>query len=126
LGFAVVSDEVRNLATRSSTESQKIHAVIENAVKEAEYGISVTDSTHESFKDILKTVENTMSVISEVTLSSNEQKEAVEQIKVAMSEVDLVTQNLAMNSAEISSSAESLSEQVKQTNNIVKNIHQMI
>jgi methyl-accepting chemotaxis protein len=126
LGFAVVSDEVRNLATRSSTESKKIHEVIENAVKEAQSGIVITEDTFKSFKEIVKKVDETMDVILENTNASNEQKEAIEQIRISMTQVDQVTQNLSSSSEEISTSANKLASEVKESNKIVTNISQMV
>jgi methyl-accepting chemotaxis protein len=126
LGFAVVSEEVRNLANRSASESKKIHDVIENAVKEAQNGIYITKTTFESFEDIVKKVDETMEVIRENTKSSQEQKDAVEQIKNAMVQVDTVTQKLSVSSQEISASAEDLTNRVKDSNKIVISVSKMV
>jgi methyl-accepting chemotaxis protein len=126
LGFAVVSEEVRNLATRSANESNKIHEVIEQAVIQAQNGTQIANSTNESFKQIVNKIKITMDVISETTLSSKEQQSAIEQLRKAILEVDQVTQNLSTNSEEVSALAEELNSQANSTNLVVKDISQMI
>jgi methyl-accepting chemotaxis protein len=126
LGFAVVSEEVRNLATRSSQESQKIHEVIEKAVEQTQNGTKIADITNESFKDIVVKIEDTMSLIDSNIISSSEQKEAIEQLRRAMMEVEQVTQNLSASSEEISAMSTELSNQTTSTNKVVENISKMI
>jgi methyl-accepting chemotaxis protein len=126
LGFAVVSEEVRNLATRSANESSKIHEVIEQAVAQAQNGTKIAQSTNESFKQIVTKIKTTMDVISETTISSKEQQSAIEQLRKAMLEVDQVTQNLSTNSEEVSALAEELNSQANSTNSVVKDISKMI
>jgi methyl-accepting chemotaxis protein len=122
LGFAVVSEEVRSLATRSTNEAKKIHSVIEKAVEESEKGIIVANNTNESFNIIVNKIKTTMELIGLTTISSKEQREAIEQLKTSILEVDKVTQQLSVNSEEISGMAESLNKEAISTNKIIKQI----
>jgi methyl-accepting chemotaxis protein len=126
LGFAVVSEEVRNLATRSSQESQKIHEVIEKAVEQTQNGTKIADITNESFKDIVVKIEDTMSLIDSNIISSKEQKDSIEQLRNEMMKVDEVTKSLSLNSEQVSTQVEQLNLQSISTNNVVLDISKMI
>jgi methyl-accepting chemotaxis protein len=126
LGFAVVSEEVRNLATRSSQESQKIHEVIEKAVEQTQNGTKIADITNESFKDIVVKIEDTMSLIDSNIISSKEQKDSIEQLRNEMMKVDEVTKNLSLSSEQVSTQVEQLNLQSISTNNVVLDISKMI
>jgi methyl-accepting chemotaxis protein len=126
LGFAVVSEEVRSLATRSATESSKIRKVIDESVQYATVGDQVAKETKESFEDILSSIEDTINIINNVTVSASEQKEAIEQMKSAILGVDNVTQKLSVNSEQIAASSEELTEQVNNTNEVVLKLSQSV
>jgi methyl-accepting chemotaxis protein len=126
VGFAVVAEEVRSLATRSADEAQKIHEVIEKAVSQSEKGIKVANDTNESFKIIVSKITHTMELIADATHSSNDQKEGIEQLKSAILEVDKVTQQLSVNSEEISGMADNLSRETRNSNQMVDNLAKMI
>jgi methyl-accepting chemotaxis protein len=122
LGFAVVSEEVRNLANRSASESNKIRSVIEQSVEYAKTGDEVSKDTTNSFEDILDSIKETISVIEQVTAASSEQKEAINQIKSAIVSVDHSAQELSANSEELAASSEQLMEQAKSTSEILERL----
>jgi methyl-accepting chemotaxis protein len=122
LGFAVVSEEVRSLATRSTDEAKKIHSVIEKAVEQSKKGIVVANNTNESFESIVGNIDSTMKLIQKTKVSSNEQQDAIKQLRTSILEVDKVTQQLSVNSEEISGMAESLNKESISTNKIIQNI----
>jgi methyl-accepting chemotaxis protein len=126
LGFAVVSEEVRNLATRSSGESVKIREVIQSNIDYTNEGISLSEKTNESFEIIMKNIESSAKVRQETTISSKEQKNAIEQLKIAMMEVDSVAQSLSSSSEQISALSEQLSAQASNTNEVVTDIGRMV
>jgi methyl-accepting chemotaxis protein len=126
LGFAVVSEEVRNLATRSATESQKIHEVIEKAVEQSNRGIEISKQTGQSFEDIVDKIKSTMKLISQTTISSKEQKEAIEQLRRAIVGIEQGTQSLSASSEEIAASSEELNAQAHSTNDIVAHLNKLI
>jgi methyl-accepting chemotaxis protein len=126
LGFAVVSEEVRNLATRSADESNKIREVIEKAVNQANNGTVAVNNTNESFNEIMNKIKQTMEVINETSLSSQEQKDSIEQLRRAILAVDTVTQNLSLNSDNLAKNAEDLNSQANFTYKIVTDISKMV
>jgi methyl-accepting chemotaxis protein len=119
LGFAVVSDEVRNLATRSATEANKIHNVISKAVEQANKGTVITDNTNESFNEIFEKTKDMMTLINENSVASKEEKTAIEQLQFAMTEVDNVAQTLSVSSDKMEHITEDLREQARIINDSI-------
>jgi methyl-accepting chemotaxis protein len=119
LGFAVVSDEVRNLATRSATEANKIHNVISKAVEQANKGTVITDNTNESFNEIFEKTKDMMKLINENSVASKEEKTAIEQLQFAMTEVDNVAQTLSVSSDKMEHITEDLREQARIINDSI-------
>jgi methyl-accepting chemotaxis protein len=126
LGFAVVSEEVRSLATRSADEAKKIHEVIQKAVNKSKQGIIVANNTNDSFKLIVDKINATMSLIQCTTQASQEQKLSIEQLKNTMTEVDSVTHKLSVNSEEISGMSTSLHNETKNSKDVISELVKMI
>jgi methyl-accepting chemotaxis protein len=126
LGFAVVADEVRNLSQRSTNEAVKIHQVIEKSVVQAQAGVEIANKTNSSFEIILENIHASAIVREQTLISSQEQQTAIEQLRRAMIEVDTVTQQLAVDSEQISEMADDLNYQTSTTNQIVNDINRMV
>jgi methyl-accepting chemotaxis protein len=126
LGFAVVADEVRNLSQRSTNEAVKIHNVIEKSVEQAKLGVEIATKTNNSFEIILENIHSSAIVREQTLISSQEQQTSIEQLRRAMLEVDRVTQQLALDSEQISEMADTLNYQTSTTNTIVNDISKMV
>jgi len=79
-GFSVVAEEIRRLAESSSASSQVIVARIEEMVELISNGVDSTQASDRSFKDILKGVENTDSIIGQISNAMREQQTGAEGI----------------------------------------------
>lgn len=126
LGFAVVADEVKSLAQRSAEASNEIATIIEASIKQTSNGTKIAKDTFVSFEDILTNVQNTAELITSINLSSKEQSDGMNQISMAMGEVDHVTQQNAATSEEASASAEELNAQALSMNDIVNTMATMV
>jgi methyl-accepting chemotaxis protein/methyl-accepting chemotaxis protein-2 (aspartate sensor receptor) len=111
LGFAVVAEEVKNLAQRSATAAKETASIIEESIEQIKQGNQIAKETNESFADILDKVKKTSNIIGEIAISVNEQAEGMNQISGAMGQIDQVTQQNAANSEEVAASAEELNAQ---------------
>ncbi len=111
LGFAVVADEVRNLAQRAANSAKETGAVIEEALTQIKKGSEIANLASASFKEIDDKAKKVSDLIGEVTLSSKEQAEGMNQLSIAMSQIDQVTQQVAANSEEAAAAAEELNAQ---------------
>jgi methyl-accepting chemotaxis protein len=126
VGFAVVAEEVRSLASRSASEAVKIHHVIEKSVEESENGLEVAMKTNKAFDEILDNIKSSIMIRENTSSSAREQKNAIDQLKQAILEVDKITQELSLNSKDMSQMAINLSHQIEDNDTIVNNISKMI
>jgi methyl-accepting chemotaxis protein len=112
-GFAVVAEEVRNLAQRSATAARNTSALIEESVKNAQGGVSISQEVAEIFRVIVEGSLKVTEVIAEIATASNEQSKGIDQLNVAVSQVNTVTQQNASNSEQSAGAAESLRSQAE-------------
>ncbi|PPX95186.1 methyl-accepting chemotaxis protein, partial [Cronobacter sakazakii] len=122
-GFAVVASEVRNLAQRSSAAAKEIKELIEQSGTHITSGSEKVSRAGESMKAIINSVNQVSVLMSELALSTGEQSRGIEQINLAVNQMDAVTQQNAALVEEASSAAMSLKEQshlLKQTVDIFK------
>jgi methyl-accepting chemotaxis protein len=96
-GFAVVAQEVRALAQRSAEAAKEIKALIANSSSQVERGVRLVGATGEVLSDIAAKVAQIDALISEIAQSSQEQSTGLNQVNVAVNQMDQVTQqNAAM------------------------------
>ncbi len=125
-GFAVVAEEVRNLAMRSADAARNTAGLIEGAQKNADEGVAVTNEVAKSLKSIQEGAAKVASLINEITNATKEQATGLGQINTAVSEMDKVVQQNAANSEESASAAEELSAQALEVKNIVAELTAMV
>jgi methyl-accepting chemotaxis protein len=111
LGFAVVAEEVKNLAGRSAKAAQETADIIETSIQQVNQGNTIAKETDEAFSDILDKIQKTSNLIGEIAISSKEQSEGMRQISQAMGQIDDVTQQNAAASEEAAAAAEELNAQ---------------
>lgn len=110
-GFAVVATEVRNLAQRSSVAAKEIKELIELSGRQVLVGSDRVTSAGESMQRIINSVKQVSELMSEIALSTGEQSRGIDQINLAVAQMDTVTQQNAALVEEASTAAYSLKEQ---------------
>lgn len=110
-GFAVVADEVRNLAQRSAQAARDTTSLIEGTVARVRHGSEIAITLDASFKHIEDGAKNVGRLIQEITAATNEQAQGVDQVNTAVAQMDKVTQQNAANAEESASASEELSSQ---------------
>jgi len=110
-GFAVVADEVRNLAQRCANAAKDTTALIENSVARAKEGTSVVDAAGRALQAIIGDVTKVAELLDGISKASQEQAQGVEQITTAVAQIDKVTQQNAASAEEAASAAEQLTAQ---------------
>ena len=107
--FAVVAGEVRRLAERTRDSAEEIKAIVgeiqsathssvlatEQGVKEVETGVALATGARGSLEQIIQMVDRTTTAIRQITLATQQQQSASEQIVQTMREVAVVTSEAA-------------------------------
>ncbi|MDP2759712.1 MAG: methyl-accepting chemotaxis protein [Sideroxyarcus sp.] len=110
-GFAVVAGEVRNLAQRSAAAAKEIKTLIGNSVETVEGGSKLVAQAGQTMEEIVGSIKRVTDIMSEITAASVEQSAGIEQVNLAITEMDEVTQQNAALVEEAAAAAESLEEQ---------------
>jgi len=118
-GFAVVADEVRNLAQRAADAARETTALIEESVNRSREGTQVADDVTKALGGIVADVTKVSELISNITQASQEQAQGVDQVNTAVSQMDQVTQQNAASAEESASASEELSAQAQSVKGIV-------
>jgi len=119
-GFAVVAEEVRSLALRSAEAAKQTAQLIEESQKNAGNGVDAAAEVKEILGKIVDGIKKVSSLAREITVASDEQALGVNQINLAVSDVDQVTQASAAIAEEAASASEELSGQAKELNGLVQ------
>lgn len=102
-GFSVVAAEVRKLAERSKQAANEIVALVNK-------GLKVTQMAGEKAKNLVPDIEKTTVLIKEISAASLEQKTGAEQINLAMQNLNVITQENASSSDELTNNSVLLSQ----------------
>lgn len=119
-GFAVVAEEVRNLALRSAEAAKDTAKMIEEAVKRADNGVKIAEEVNKALLEIADGSKKVNDLVAEIAAASQEQSKGIEQVSIATSQMDKVTQQNASSAEESASAAEELSSQATQLADMVK------
>ncbi len=124
-GFAVVAEEVRSLARRTSEAAGETADRIERSVARIAEGSRLTKAADEAFDDVRRSAGETVNMISGIAAASKEQAQSIEGINRAVSEMDQVTQQNAASAQETTASGEELNTQAARMNRFVKDLRAM-
>lgn len=110
-GFAVVADEVRNLAGRSAQAARDTTTLIEGTVSRVQRGSEVAEQLENSFKELEESALSVTKVVAEISTATNEQAHGVDQVNSAVAQMDKVTQQNAASAEQTASASENLTAQ---------------
>ena len=118
-GFAVVAAEVRNLAQRSAAAAKEIKLLIGDSVEKVNQGSRLVDQAGGTMEEIVASVRRVTDIISEISAASSEQTGGIDQINVAITEMDQVTQQNAALVEEAAAAAEAMQDQASRLAQLV-------
>jgi methyl-accepting chemotaxis protein len=112
-GFAVVASEVRTLAQRSAEAAKEIKTLIGASVERVETGSRQVADAGEAMQSIVEQVRKVNDLIGEIASTSAEQSRGIEQVNIAVTQMDQVTQQNAALVEESAAAASSLAHQAE-------------
>src|SRR5471030_625691 len=100
-GFAVVATEVRNLAQRSAAAAKEIKALIGKLVEQA----------GATMEEVVVSVRRVTDIMGEITAAGREQSSGIEQVNIAIAQMDTATQQNASLVEEATAASQSMQHQ---------------
>ncbi len=126
MGFAVVSDEVRNLAQRSAQAAKDTAALIEESSANASAGSQTVQQVATAITAITASVTKVKGLVDEVSVASRQQAQGIDQVTQALSQMEKVTQTTAATAEESAAASEELNAQAETAMLVVGKIEQMV
>jgi methyl-accepting chemotaxis protein len=121
-GFAVVAEEVRNLAMRSAEAAKNTAQLIEGTVKKVNDGSQLVTTTNDAFTKVAQSTAKVGDLIAEISAASREQSGGIDQVNIAITEMDKVVQQNAANAEESASASEEMNAQAEQLRDYVNDL----
>ncbi len=112
-GFAVVAGDVRDLSQRCAAASREIRTLIGASVASVRAGTSLVDGAGRAMQDIVDAVRRVSDIIGGISAASDEQSRGIEQVNVAVSHMDGMTQQNAALVEQAAAAAGSLEDQAQ-------------
>ena len=125
-GFAVVADEVRNLAQRSAQAARDMTQLIQGTVENIRGGARIAKELDASFKEIQAGSEQVTRLIAEITSATGDQAQGVEQVNTAVAQMDKVRQQNAASAGESASASEELARQAQMLRESVSDLARLV
>ena len=117
-GFAVVAEEVRNLAIRAAEAAKNTSGLIEGTVAKIKAGSALVGKTNEAFVEVSGNASKVGELVGEISAASQEQSQGIDQINKAVAEMDKVTQSTAATAEESASASEEMNAQAEQMKHV--------
>ncbi|MGH9591767.1 MAG: methyl-accepting chemotaxis protein, partial [Bryobacteraceae bacterium] len=132
-GFAVVADEVRKLAERTSKATKEIASMIKNiqaetkvavsamqdGTNQVEMGVESTTQAGSSLHDIIRVSEQVGDMITHIATAATQQSSATEQVNANVEQIAKITQETAAGAQESAKAVHDLSNLALDLQNMV-------
>ncbi len=125
-GFAVVADEVRNLASRSAQAARDTSELIVGTVDKVRHGSGIASRLADSFKAIEEGTNEFNHHIQEISRATDEQSHGVEQLNANMAELERSTQDNAGHADSSANASRDLMDQADALSHIVDTLSHMV
>lgn len=125
-GFAVVAEEVRNLALRAGKAAQDTADLIRKTGDSVQQGATLVSQTYEDFSKVSKSASTVAEIVGEITAASEEQATGINQINSVIAEMDRRVQRNAANATESANASSEMNTQAEQMKGLVKQMIKLV
>ncbi len=91
-GFAVVASEVRSLAQRSSQAAKDVKDLILNSNNQIKNGVDLVGKAGTALSEIVEAIKGVANIVADIAAASSEQAQGIDQINIALTQMDEATQ----------------------------------
>jgi methyl-accepting chemotaxis protein len=125
-GFAVVAEEVRNLAMRSAEAAKNTEALIADSTSKIQQASALFVQINDELSSNRHIAKKVTELIGEIAAASEEQVQGIEQINKAIHEMDKVVQQNAANAEESASASEEMDAQALKMKHVVSELATLV
>jgi len=118
-GFAVVAGEVRTLAHRTAVAAKDVKGLIERSSERVQGGTALFHEADKAIQSVIASISDVDVIINEIAGASAQQVDGIEQVNVAIAQLDRVTQQNAALVEEAAAASASLKEQALRMEGVV-------
>jgi methyl-accepting chemotaxis protein len=102
-GFAVVAEEVKNLASRAAEAAKSTEGLIHEIVQKVRHGTDLVSSTSEAFQKVVTISGQVGELVTGIASGSKEQATGINEISTGVSEITRVSQSNSESAQELAS-----------------------
>lgn len=119
-GFAVVASEVRNLAQNTQDSVKDITSLVSDAEEKTATATETARESKEIFQNLKQQIEETAKIMQDLSSTAVEQQAGVDQVNIAIAQMDMATQQNAALVEESTAASEALFSQAKELLNAME------
>ena len=126
MGFAIVADEVRNLAQRSAQAARDTAGLIEESITNANQGNERVALVTGAIQKITASAGQVKTLVDAVSAASREQAQGIDQVTQAITQMEKTTQTTAASAEESAAASEELSAQAETSMSVVAQLATLV
>jgi methyl-accepting chemotaxis protein len=125
-GFAIVAEEVRNLARRSAEASRNTAVLVEDAQASANNGVTVSQQVGETTRDIITSIGKVDALMTNVADLNDAQAQGIQHISSATTHMEAITQSTASSASQFAESTDQIADSTREINRMVRVLQNIV
>lgn len=118
-GFSVVADEVRNLASKSSSAAKQTNTLIDASVQSVANGVGLADRTAASLAKVVTGTAQMTTLIAQIADASTQQSQSIAHVKAGVEQINASIQINSATSEESAAASVELNSQADKMETLV-------